>query len=97
VNGLGDLNFTAFFSPSKASSLTWGVGPTLIVPTATDDTLGADKWSGGLAAIALAMPGNWVVGGLVNNVWSFAGSGDNNVIFLPFNTLSTTTFPMAGT
>lgn len=84
VNGLGDINFTAFFSPSKASSLTWGVGPTLILPTATDNTLGQDKWSGGIAAIALAMPGNWVVGGLMSNVWSFAGSGDNDVNFFTF-------------
>jgi hypothetical protein len=84
VNGLGDINFTAFFSPSEAAKLTWGVGPTLIMPTATDDTLGADKWSGGLAAIALTMPGNWVVGGLVSNVWSFAGSGDNDVNFFTF-------------
>ena len=84
VNGLGDLNTTAFFSPSKASSLTWGVGPTFILPTATDDTLGPDKWSGGLAAIALTMPGNWVVGGMMSNVWSFAGSGDNDVNFFTF-------------
>jgi len=84
VNGLGDLNFTTFLSPSEASSLTWGIGPTVIMPTATDDTLGPDKWSGGLAIIALGMPGNWVVGGLVSNVWSFAGSGDNDINFFTF-------------
>ncbi len=84
VNGLGDLNFTAFFSPSEASGLTWGVGPAFILPTATDDTLGPDRWSGGLAAIALTMPGNWVVGGMMSNVWSFAGSGDKDVNFFTF-------------
>lgn len=81
VNGLGDLNFTAFLSPSAPSSLTWGVGPTVIVPTATDDVLGPDRWSGGIAAVALTMPGNWVVGALVSNIWSFGGSGDSNVNF----------------
>lgn len=47
VNGLGDLNFTAFLSPSNSGSLTWGVGPAFILPTATDEELGPDKWSGG--------------------------------------------------
>ena len=27
----------------------------------------------------LAMPGHWVVGSLFSNVWSFAGSGDQDV------------------
>jgi len=59
VNGLGDINFSAFFSPLGSGALTWGVGPALIVPTETDKELGPDRWSGDLAAIALAMPGNW--------------------------------------
>ncbi len=84
VNGLGDINFSAFFSPSAPSSITWGVGPAFILPTATDKTLGPDRWSGGLAAIALGMPGNWVVGGMMSNVWSFAGSGENDVNFYTF-------------
>jgi len=81
VDGLGDINFSAFFSPSDSGALTWGIGPALILPTATDKVLGPDRWSGGLAAIALAMPGNWVVGAMVSNVWSFAGSGDSDVNF----------------
>jgi hypothetical protein len=81
VNGLGDINLSAFFSPSDSGAITWGVGPALVMPTATDQMLGPDRWSGGLAAIALAMPGNWVVGAMVSNVWSFAGSGDSDVNF----------------
>jgi hypothetical protein len=79
VNGLGDINFTAFFSPADASALTWGVGPVFVLPTATDDALGTDKWSAGASAVFLAMPGNWVVGSLFSNVWSIGGSGDNDV------------------
>ena len=84
VNGLGDINFSAFLSPANSGTLTWGVGPTFVLPTATDTVLGPDKWSGGLAAVALAMPGNWVVGALVSNVWSFAGSGESDINFLTF-------------
>jgi len=79
-NGLGDLNFTAFFSPAAAAAaFTWGIGPTFVLPTASDDALGSDKWSGGIAAVGLAMPGNWVVGSLVSNIWSIGGSGKNDV------------------
>ena len=80
VNGIGDTTFTAFFSP-KSSEITWGVGPVLVMPTASNDVLGSDKWSAGLSAVALAMPGRWVVGGVISNVWSFAGAGNNKVNF----------------
>ncbi len=79
VNGLGDTTFTAFFSPKDSAKLTWGVGPVFLLPTATDDALGSDKWGAGASAVLLTMPGNWVVGSLFSNVWSFAGSGDQDV------------------
>ena len=79
VNGLGDTTFTGFFSPTKAGQLTWGVGPIFLIPTATDDALGSDLWGAGASAVLLTMPGNWVVGSLFSNVWSFAGSGDEDI------------------
>ncbi len=45
--GLGDINMTLFLSPSKPGKLIWGLGPIVSFPTATDKTLGTDKWSGG--------------------------------------------------
>jgi len=78
INGLGDTSFSAFFSPKK-SSITWGVGPVFLLPTATDDTLGADKWGTGASAIVLAMPGKWVIGSLFSNLWSVGGAGDNDI------------------
>src|SRR6478609_1596721 len=45
--GLGDLNPTFFLSPSGASKVIWGFGPTFLVPTATDSTLGQGKWGAG--------------------------------------------------
>jgi hypothetical protein len=69
-NGLGDTSFTAFFSPKDSAKLTWGVGPVVLIPTSTDDSLGAGNWGGGLSAVFLGMPGNWVVGSLFSNVWA---------------------------
>ena len=79
INGLGDTTFTGFFSPKDSGKTTWGVGPVFLFPTATDDTLGSDKWGAGASAVVLSMPGNWVIGSLLSNVWSFAGSGDQDV------------------
>lgn len=69
-NGLGDTSFSAFFSPKDSGKLTWGVGPVVLIPTSTDDSLGAGSWGGGLSAVFLTMPGNWVVGSLFSNVWA---------------------------
>ena len=48
------------------------------MPTATEDRYSSDKWSAGPAFVALTMPGNWVAGVLLQNVWSFAGDDDAN-------------------
>jgi hypothetical protein len=74
TTGLGDTTFTGWISPSAVSKWTWGVGPVLVLPTSTDDTLGAGEWAGGASAVALTMPGNWVIGSLVSNVWDISGS-----------------------
>ena len=69
-NGLGDTTFTGFFSPKDSGKLTWGVGPVVLIPTSTDDSLGNGDWGGGLSAVLLGMPGHWVVGSLFSNVWA---------------------------
>jgi len=76
TSGLGDLNFTGFFSPKEPGKLIWGVGPALVFPTATDDVLGAGKFSAGPSVVVLTMPGQWVIGGLASNVWSVAGNDE---------------------
>ncbi len=77
--GLGDTTFTAFLSPARPGKLIWGVGPVFLMPTASDDRLGTDKWGLGPSAVLLTMPGNWVIGSLFSNVWSTGGSGREDV------------------
>jgi hypothetical protein len=79
VNGLGDTTFTGWLSPKDSGKWIWGLGGTLLIPTATDDVLGSDKWGLGPSIVILTMPGKWVIGSLFSNVWSFAGSGDQDV------------------
>jgi hypothetical protein len=81
TNGLGDITFTGWLAPKDSGKWIWGVGGALVMPTATDDALGNDKWSVGPSVVVLTMPGKWVIGSLFSNVWSFAGSGDQDVNF----------------
>ena len=76
--GLGDINHTVFFSPAKAGKLIWGAGPMVSIPTATDDVLGTGKLGLGPSFVALTMPGRWVIGALVNNIWSVAGDSERS-------------------
>ena len=75
VFGFGDMNPTFFFAPSKPHKIIWGFGPALVLPIANSHALGQGKFSVGPSLVALAQPGHWSIGVLVNNVWSVAGSG----------------------
>jgi hypothetical protein len=89
-DGLGDILFSAWLSPSLpgAGGLIWGVGMAVQLPTETNN-LGNDNWGLGPTAVVLhqAKGNPWVYGFLVNNVWS-VGSGDdpsyNNLTFQYF-------------
>jgi len=74
--GLGDINYTAFFSPPSSGGFTWGIGPSINIPTATNRAIGTEKWSLGPSAVVVFSPGKWVLGGLVRQLWSFAGDDD---------------------
>ena len=78
TRGLGDLVYTAFFSPAKPGALIWGAGPVLQFPTGTSDATGSGKWGVGPSIVLLGMPGPWVLGLLANNIWSYAGSSDRD-------------------
>lgn len=74
--GLGDINPSFFFAPSKVGKVIWGVGPTFIIPTATGKTLGQGKLQIGPTAVVLVQPKKWTFGFLVNNTWSVAGKSN---------------------
>ncbi len=83
--GLGDIVFTAFLSPSDkdlwiGKKVLWGVGPAILLPTATDNQLGPGELGAGPSAVFLAMPGKWVIGSLFSQIWSFT-SGSNVSLF----------------
>ena len=76
INGLGDINPTAFIAPSMNSRLLWGIGPTIVLPTATNTALGAGKFSIGPELALIALPDAWTFAILTYNIWSVAGHPD---------------------
>jgi hypothetical protein len=76
ITGLGDLVEQLFFAPkTKPNALIWGLGPQFSFPTSSDPALGSGEYSAGPAAVALIMPGPFVMGALVTQFWSFASNG----------------------
>lgn len=88
ATGLGDFNYSVFFSPVKVKKFIWGAGISLSMPTANDDQLGTGKWSTGPTAVILLQPKWGSVGLLGRHLWSFAGEDDrrdvNQSLIEPF-------------
>jgi len=77
VFGLGDINLSLFWSPAKASSLVWGVGPAIVLPTASNpEVLGSEKWSIGPTGVVFYGIREWTLGVVASNVWSVAGNSE---------------------
>jgi hypothetical protein len=101
--GFGDITQSAFFSPKAPTSggWIWGAGPVLLIPSATDDVLGTGKLGLGPTAVLLKQENGWTYGGLVNHIWSVAGTGGRANVnatflqpFLSFTTKKQTTFTL---
>jgi hypothetical protein len=85
--GLGDITQSLFFSPKAPSSfggLIWGAGPVFLIPTATDDLLGTEKFGIGPTAVVLKQAGPWTIGILANHIWSVAGDDDRTDVSSTF-------------
>ena len=76
VFGLTDLTDVVLFSRTRSEEFIWGIGPTLTLPTATDDRLGSGKWLLGPALRVVYRPGQWNLGAIALNHWSVGGDSD---------------------
>ena len=102
-SGLSDTVQSLFFSPKAPTSggWIWGAGPVLLLPTATDDLLGTEKWGAGPTAVLLKQQSGWTYGILANHLWSFAGESSRSSVnstflqpFLSYTTKKQTTFSL---
>ncbi len=88
ATGIGDIQEQVYFSPSNPGKLIWGIGPMFSFPTATNNFAQTGSWAAGLGGVALTMTGPWVIGGLVNQFWTYYDEGGdpetNLFVFQPF-------------
>ncbi|ARN72697.1 hypothetical protein [Oceanicoccus sagamiensis] len=84
TNGLGDTIVFSLAAPNRDDGFIWGVGPTFILPTATEDVLGQEKWSAGPAALAVRLGNSsggfnlesFNIGVLAQHWWDVEGDDD---------------------
>ena len=87
--GLGDITQSFFFSPKEPVDGTiLGAGPVVLIPLASQDTMGGGKWGLGPTGVALRQDGPWTMGLLANHIWSTGGSSEredfSNTFMQPF-------------
>lgn len=71
--GLGDFLQSFFFSPRRSKPFMWGMGPALLIPTATSTFLDTGKLSVGPTLVILRQQRGWTYSVLTYHVWSIAG------------------------
>ena len=90
VTGIGDITYTAWFSPPPSGKLTLGFGPSMIFPTASDDRLGLGKFSIGPSVVLVYVTPKWLAASVISNWWSVSGDSDradvNSFYFQPIFT-----------
>jgi len=86
--GLGDIQEQMFLSPANSGKITWGVGPILSFPTATANLVSTGSWALGPTGVVLTNVGPWVLGALIDNLWTFSDAGGppevNQFLLQPF-------------
>ncbi|WP_413578182.1 hypothetical protein ACLVWU_06530 [Bdellovibrio sp. HCB290] len=76
TSGIGDVSIFDIFLLSKVDGVEFGVGPLLVMPTASKDETGAGKWQAGAAGIVMS-PQSWgMLGALITYQHDFAGDSD---------------------
>jgi hypothetical protein len=84
-SGIGDVVLQMMATPKAAGSVIWGVGPSFSLPTATAAAMETGTWAAGFSAVVLTMPGPFVLGALVNQLWPLHDEGgDPEMDFFTF-------------
>lgn len=73
MRGLGDLTLVPYYVPDTTGSAIVGWGAAINLPTATNDALGAGRWSAGPAVLFARTGSPLTWGGLAQHVRFFAG------------------------
>lgn len=78
ASGFGDLFVQGYYIPHREGTIEIGFGPAAIFDSASEESLGAGKWSLGPAMLLVhkTTDHKWTMGVLLNHLWSVAGDDD---------------------
>lgn len=81
TTGFGDLTYVGLFTPRETTPLgngrlIWALGPTAVLPTASEDFLGQGKYQLGVAGVAAYLGEDWTLGLFPQHYWSVGGDVD---------------------
>jgi hypothetical protein len=85
VWGILDLNWTTYLTPKPKGDFSWGIGPSVTLPIASDNRLGSGKFSLGLSGVFVWQPKKWTIDAIIRQLWSVGGNDerpDVNQIFI---------------
>ncbi|MGD2133843.1 MAG: hypothetical protein PVI23_13695 [Maricaulaceae bacterium] len=85
TSGFGDLAYVGLFTPRESTPIgdgqfIWAAGPTMILPTASEDFLGQGKVQVGPAFAAAYLGRDWTVGVFPQHWWSVSGDDDRPTV-----------------
>lgn len=85
TTGFGDLTYVGLLTPKETTPMgngkfIWAAGPTVILPTASEDILGQGKVQIGPAVAAAYLGEDWTLGIFPQHWWSVGGNDDRPAV-----------------
>ena len=77
--GLGDISFDLAYAHTTESGILLAAGLVSTLPTATNDALGADRFTLGPELLIGKVTKDYVIGLFPNHQWDIGGSGDADI------------------
>jgi hypothetical protein len=78
-SGIGDIVFDLAYAPRNDKGLLIAYGIIASLPTATEDTLGSDRYTLGPEYLIGKITKTYVIGAFPNHQWDIGGSGDQDI------------------
>jgi len=74
IKGIADIQEQLYLTPTKSTGVTYGFGPIISFPTATNPALETGQFALGPTFVILKIGKKWVYGAVANQLWRIAGS-----------------------
>jgi len=84
-SGIGDIGYDLAYAPKSEDGRLLAYGIVGTIPTATEDSLGTDRWTLGPEFFIGKVSKKYVLGALLTHQWDIAGSGDADISLTSFN------------